>query len=103
MRRGRSASANGNLVDSSTAPAGRVRSAFKSGSPARVHHNPFDDVLEQLDRAAEVLQPDRDALEPLRHARRQVVVSVPVMMDDGHLQMFEGYRVIYDNSRGPGK
>jgi len=28
---------------------------------------------------------------------------VPVMMDDGHLRMFEGYRVIYDNSRGPGK
>src|SRR5260370_14790785 len=102
MKRGRSAIANGNVVDSSTAPAGRVRSAFKSGSPARVHRNPFDDVLEQLDRAAAVLQPDRDALEPLRHARRQVVVSVPVMMDDGHLQMFEGYRVIYDNSRGPG-
>ena len=46
------------------------------------------------------MQPDRDALEPLRHARRQVVVSVPVMMDNGHLRMFEGYRVIYDNSRG---
>ena len=28
---------------------------------------------------------------------------MPVMMDDGHLRVFEGYRVIYDNSRGPGK
>jgi len=90
-------------VDSSTAPAGRVRSAFKSGTPARVHRNPFDDVLEQLDRAAAVFHPDEQALEPLRHARRQVIVSVPVMMDSGRLRVFEGYRVVYDNSRGPGK
>src|SRR5919206_141457 len=79
------------------------RSAFKSGTPARVHHNPFDDVLEQIERAANVLHPDADALEPLRHPRRQVIVSVPVMMDNGRLQVFEGYRVLYDNVRGPGK
>jgi glutamate dehydrogenase (NAD(P)+) len=59
--------------------------------------------LEQIDRAAAVLHPDPDSLEPLRHARRQVIVSVPVVMDDGHLQVLEGYRVVYDNSRGPGK
>src|SRR6267143_6345491 len=98
MRRGRSGIVNGNI-----APPGRVRSAFKSGTPARVHHNPFDDVLEQIDRAARVLHPDPDALEPLRHPKRQVIVSVPVKMDDGRLQVFEGYRVVYDNSRGPGK
>lgn len=86
-----------------TTASRRQQSAFKSGTPARVHHNPFDDVLEQLDRAADVLHPDVDALEPLRYARRQVIVSVPVMMDDGHLRVFDGYRVVYDNSRGPGK
>ncbi len=100
MGRGRSGMANGRV---GAVPLGGVRSAFKSGTPARVHHNPFDDVLEQLDRAARVLQPDADALEPLRHARRQVIVSVPVKMDDGQLEVFEGYRVVYDNSRGPGK
>src|SRR5882762_3098124 len=100
MGRGRSALANGNVVGS-TAATGRVRSAFKSGTPARVHRNPFDDVLEQLDRAAAVFHPDEQALEPLRHARRQVIVSVPVMMDSGRLRVFEGYRVVYDNSRGP--
>src|SRR6185503_11855809 len=105
MKRGRSGLANADPqgIDMAGSPSGRVRSAFKSGTPARVHHNPFDDVLEQLDRAAKVLHPDPEALEPLRHARRQVIVSVPVMMDDGHLQVFEGYRVMYDNSRGPGK
>ena len=94
---------DGSLVGTTTTARGRIRSAFKSGTPARVHHNPFDDVLEQLDRAAAVLHPDPDALEPLRHPRRQVIVSLPVVMDDGHLKMFDGYRVMYDNSRGPGK
>src|SRR4051812_12098050 len=88
--------------DGSPAPR-RARSAFKEGSPARVHHNPFDDVLEQLDRAAAVLQPRAEEIEPLRHPRRQVAVSLPVMMDDGHLRVFDGYRVLYDNARGPGK
>jgi glutamate dehydrogenase (NAD(P)+) len=86
-----------------TTASRRQQSAFKSGTPARVHRNPFDDVLEQIDRAASVLHPDADSLEPLRHPRRQVIVSVPVMMDDGHLRVFDGYRVVYDNSRGPGK
>src|SRR5919199_2219564 len=101
MKRGRSAVVDGSL-GRSAAPR-RHQSAFKSGTPARVHHNPFDDVLEQIDRAAAVLHPEPDALEPLRHPRRQVIVSVPVIMDDGHLRVFEGYRVVYDNSRGPGK
>ena len=101
MKRGRSALANGNA--GAAGRSARLQSAIKSGTPARVHHNPFDDVLEQIDRAAAVLHPDPDALEPLRHPRRQVIVSVPVMMDDKHLRVFEGYRVVYDNSRGPGK
>ena len=101
MARGRSAMTNGNIGAGTR--IGRVRSAFKSGTPARVHRNPFDDVLEQIDRAARVFHPDADALEPLRHPKRQVIVSVPVMMDDGHLRVFDGYRVVYDNSRGPGK
>src|SRR5262249_25672667 len=93
-------------VDGSGSGSGsrrRLRSTFKSGTPARVHRDPLDDGLEQLDRAAAVLHPDPDAIAPLRHPRRQVIVSVPVMMDDGHLRIFEGYRVVYDTSRGPGK
>ena len=103
MKRGRSALADASPGRTAAPSTGRVRSAFKSGTPARVHRNPFDDVLEQIDRAAAVLHPDPDALEPLRHPRRQVIVSIPVMMDNGHLRAFEGYRVVYDNSRGPGK
>ena len=62
-----------------------------------------DDVLEQIDCAAAVLQPDPDALEPLHHPCRQVIISVPVMVDDGHVRVCEGSRLVHDNSRGPGK
>src|SRR5437870_12582509 len=102
MKRSRSALANGN-ISGPRAGSRRVQSTFKSGTPARVHHNPFDDVLEQIDRAAAVLHPDADALEPLRHPKRQVIVSVQIKMDDGRLRVFNGYRVVYDTSRGPGQ
>jgi glutamate dehydrogenase (NAD(P)+) len=39
----------------------------------------------------------------LRHAEKQITISVPVMMDNGELEVFTGYRVLYNTSRGPGK
>ena len=76
-------------------PAGRP-------SPA-INENPFDDVLEQVDRAAEVLGLQPAEVELLKHPKRQVIVSLPVQMDDGTVQVFTGYRVLHDNTRGPGK
>src|SRR5438552_10308663 len=67
------------------------------------HHNPLEDMLSQLDKAAHILGAEANAIEPLRHPKRQVIVSVPVRMDDGVLRVFTGYRVLYDNTRGPGK
>ena len=43
----------------------RTHSPYKSGTPARVHHNPFDDVLEQIDRAAARRDSDELAFEML--------------------------------------
>jgi glutamate dehydrogenase (NAD(P)+) len=75
---------------------------FGRPSPA-VNENPFDDVLAQVDRAARVLRLDLVGVELLKHPKRQVIVSLPVMMDDGHPRVFTGYRVLHDNTRGPGK
>ena len=44
-----------------------------------------------------------EAVERLKHPKAIVQVAVPVRMDDGSLQIFEGYRVRHDDSRGPGK
>lgn len=71
-------------------------------SPA-VNENPFDDVIEQIDRAADVLGLQPAEVELLKHPKRQVIVSLPVAMDDGSVQVFTGYRVLHDNTRGPGK
>src|SRR5215213_6703640 len=68
-----------------------------------IHENPFDDVLEQVDRAAQVLDLPDEQVELLKHPKRQVIVSLPVPMDNGSVQVFTGYRVLHDNTRGPGK
>lgn len=63
----------------------------------------FQQVLARMDAAAKHLDIDPIFLEKLRHPRRSLIVSVPILMDDGHLEVFEGYRVQYDITRGPCK
>lgn len=60
-------------------------------------------ALEQLDLAAEALHLDPNVHEFLRHVQRVLVVSVPVVMDDGRLRVFTGYRAQHNSARGPGK
>jgi glutamate dehydrogenase (NAD(P)+) len=71
-----------------------------SPRPARA---PFDQVLEQMDRANRQMQIDPGIYEKLRHPKRSLIVSVPAMMDDGSVRIFTGYRVQYDTARGPAK
>src|SRR5690349_7184145 len=85
-----------------TKPRGTMLRHVGRVGPFR-HHNPLEDMLAQLDKAARMLNAERNAIEPLRHPKRQVIVSVPVRMDDGNLRVFTGYRVLYDTTRGPGK
>ncbi|MBC5800299.1 MAG: Glu/Leu/Phe/Val dehydrogenase [Candidatus Eremiobacteraeota bacterium] len=58
---------------------------------------------EQLDDVARLIGLDEGVHAYLREAKRVLQVSVPVRMDDGRLQMFEGFRVQHNMSRGPGK
>jgi glutamate dehydrogenase (NAD(P)+) len=39
----------------------------------------------------------------LREPMRELTVSVPLRMDDGSVQVYRGYRVLYNDARGPGK
>jgi glutamate dehydrogenase (NAD(P)+) len=66
-------------------------------------YNPFNEVIEQLDKTAELIDLDPNVLEQLKHPRRILVVSVPVRMDDGHVKVFTGCRVQYNMWRGPYK
>jgi glutamate dehydrogenase/leucine dehydrogenase len=60
-------------------------------------------ALAQLDHAAERLRLDQEVHERLRHARRALVVSIPVRMDDGKTAIFTGYRVHHNSVLGPTK
>ncbi len=57
----------------------------------------------QLDIAATHLELDEGLHQVLAYPKRQLIVNFPVVMDDGSVQVFEGYRVQHNVSRGPSK
>ncbi len=65
--------------------------------------NPFRIAQAQLDHAADLLGLEDSAREFLREPMRELQVSIPVRMDDGTTRVFRGYRVQYNNARGPTK
>jgi len=65
--------------------------------------NPFVVAQEQIDRAGKKLNLDPGLLEVLKHPRRELTVNFPVKMDDGSVKVFTGYRVQYNDARGPFK
>ena len=67
------------------------------------HPDLFELSLQRVMAAAKYAQVDPEALTRLSMPRLVVETAIPVRMDDGSLQMFRGYRVQYDDSRGPFK
>jgi len=65
--------------------------------------NPFEAMMSRFDRAAELLDLEPGLYKVLRHPEKQIVVSVPTLMDNGEVEVFTGYRVLYNTSRGPAK
>ena len=65
--------------------------------------NPFESAKKKLDIAAEVIDLKPNTLEYLKKVERSLIVYMPVIMDDGSLEIFEGYRVHHSTLRGPAK
>ena len=65
--------------------------------------NPFKIAQKQLDEAAELLGLDEATHEILRWPRREYHFTIPVRMDDGSVKVFHGFRVQYNDARGPCK
>ncbi|MEO0373655.1 MAG: Glu/Leu/Phe/Val dehydrogenase [Cyanobacteria bacterium P01_A01_bin.17] len=63
----------------------------------------FDDASQRLQLALKYVDLPDDVLTSLSYPKASLSVSIPVRMDDGSLQIFQGYRVHYDNTRGPAK
>ena len=65
--------------------------------------NPFESLQEQIDDAGAFLDADADELERLKHPERVLETNLAVEMDDGTIEMFEGYRSQFNGDRGPYK
>ena len=65
--------------------------------------NAFEIAQQQLDQAAEIMKLDPAIHELLRWPLRELHVTLPVHMDDGSTKIFHGFRVQYNDSRGPTK
>jgi glutamate dehydrogenase (NAD(P)+) len=65
--------------------------------------NPFEIAQKQLDEAAEILGLDPAMHAFLREPMRELHVTLPVRMDDGSVKVFRGFRVQYNDARGPAK
>ena len=63
----------------------------------------LSDANRRLERALKHVQISEDASERLKFPKSSLKVSIPVRMDNGSLRVFEGYRVRYDDTRGPTK
>ena len=66
-------------------------------------NNPFHIAQRQLDEAAKILKLDPAVHELLRWPVRELHVRLPVKMDDGTTKVFNGFRVQYNDARGPTK
>ncbi len=62
--------------------------------------NPFENAMKQLDKAAGIIDLDKDIHEILKSPDRVVSVSIPVRMDNGDVKVFKGFRSQYNNALG---
>ncbi len=65
--------------------------------------SPFERALRRLDEAARHVDINEEIFKRLHHAKAILNVAIPLRMDDGSLEMFEGYRVQHSDLLGPGK
>ncbi len=72
-------------------------------SPAEQESNPFVQMQRRFDRAAELLGLDAGTAKILSTPAQEITTAVPVMMDDGSMRVFTGYRVQHSIARGPAK
>ncbi|PLW96595.1 MAG: glutamate dehydrogenase, partial [Marinilabiliales bacterium] len=66
-------------------------------------YNAFTDAQKLFDRAADLLDLDQATRDLLRTPQKEFHFNIPVRMDDGKVKIFQGYRVMHNDARGPAK
>lgn len=77
--------------------------AFVDDARQIKEENPFESMMSRFDHAAELLSLDPDLYKVLRVPNREITIYIPVYMDDGHIEVFTGFRVQHNFARGPAK
>jgi glutamate dehydrogenase (NAD(P)+) len=90
-------------MQTSKGNAGSIRQYSTVEPGTAVLQNPFVVAQQQLDEAAAYMKLDTAAHELLRWPLRELHVTFPVRMDDGRTEIFHGFRVQYNDARGPNK
>jgi glutamate dehydrogenase (NAD(P)+) len=70
---------------------------------AATNGSTFGAMLQEFDEAARILNLEPGIWKILTHPKRQIMVSCPIQMDDGQIEVFTGYRVQYNITLGPAK
>jgi glutamate dehydrogenase (NAD(P)+) len=77
--------------------------AYIEPAPLLDKENPFEAMMSRFQTASQILGLEEQVYNVLKVPARQVIVSLPVTMDDGTIRVFEGYRVIHSTILGPSK
>src|SRR5688572_677737 len=72
-------------------------------APLLDKENPFEAMISRFRVASQMLGLEEEVYNVLKSPARQVIVSLPVTMDDGAIRVFEGYRVVHSTILGPSK
>jgi glutamate dehydrogenase (NAD(P)+) len=70
---------------------------------SHLRENPFEIAKSQLRKVADTFAIDPNLVNVLQECKKALTVSIPVSMDDGRTQVFQGYRVTHNVARGPSK
>ncbi len=77
--------------------------AYIEPAPLKDEKNPFEAMMSRFHIASQILGLDDEVYNVLKSPAKQVIVSLPITMDDGSIRVFDGYRVIHSNILGPSK
>jgi len=77
--------------------------AYIEPAPLLDKENPFEAMMSRFQTASQILGLEEQIYNVLKSPARQVIVSLPVTMDNGTIRVFEGYRVIHSTILGPSK
>lgn len=80
-----------------------MNTEYKEPGPVLDQENPFQSMMERFDIAAEILGLEDGVYEYLKTPVKQVTVSIPIQMDNGKVEIFQGHRVVHNDILGPSK